>query len=77
MGTTEVDGIARELLAAFDGKGTIQSIAERHPGFDWEDAYRIGAALCALRRARGERPIGRKIGFTNRNIWARVRRDGA
>jgi 2-oxo-3-hexenedioate decarboxylase len=28
------------------------------------------ARLCALRTARGERVIGRKIGFTNRTIWA-------
>src|SRR5215471_604847 len=34
------------------------------------DAYRISARLCALRTARGERVIGRKIGFTNRTIWA-------
>lgn len=66
----QVEAIARELLDALDHAGTIQSIAGRHPGFGWDDAYRIGVALCGLRCARGERPIGRKIGFTNRGIWA-------
>jgi 2-oxo-3-hexenedioate decarboxylase len=30
----------------------------------------VAAAILGLRRARGEKPVGRKIGFTNRNIWA-------
>lgn len=33
------------------------------------DTYAVTAALRKLRVARGENPIGRKIGFTNRNIW--------
>jgi 2-keto-4-pentenoate hydratase len=65
-----VDEIARELLDALDRAGSIQSIAGRYPGFGWEDGYRIAAELCRRRCARGERPIGRKIGFTNKNIWA-------
>jgi len=70
MKTMHVERIAGELLDALDRAGSIQSIAGRYPDFGWEDAYRIGAALCDLRCARGERPIGRKIGFTNRSIWA-------
>lgn len=61
--------IAAELLAALDGGTTIPSVATRTPGFDWEHGYAIAAEILALRRARGERPVGRKIGFTNRNIW--------
>jgi 2-oxo-3-hexenedioate decarboxylase len=30
---------------------------------------RVQAAIGALRSARGERPVGWKIGFTNRSIW--------
>jgi len=62
--------IARELLEALDQGKTIRSIVERDPGFDWDEGYEVAADIVALRRARGERPIGRKIGFTNRNIWA-------
>ncbi len=32
--------------------------------------YAVGAEILRRRRARGERPVGRKIGFTNRGIWA-------
>jgi 2-oxo-3-hexenedioate decarboxylase len=42
----------------------------RWPDFRLEDAYRVTAAIRAEREARGERPVGRKIGFTNRIIWA-------
>ena len=65
-----IDDIARELLDAFDGGGTIASVVERNPGFGWEEGYRVAAEISRMRRARGERTIGRKIGFTNRNIWA-------
>ncbi len=35
------------------------------------DAYQLQLALRAQRIARGERPCGFKIGFTNRSIWPR------
>ncbi|OGA24390.1 MAG: hypothetical protein A3I02_03980 [Betaproteobacteria bacterium RIFCSPLOWO2_02_FULL_67_26] len=62
--------IAREVLAALDDGATIRSVVERHPGFGWDEGYTVAAEIHKLRRARGERPLGRKIGFTNRNIWA-------
>ena len=34
-------------------------------------AYADALALRALRLARGERPVGYKVGFTNRTIWQR------
>lgn len=62
--------IARELLEALDSGGTIPSVVERNPGFGWDEGYAVAAEILKLRRARGERTLGRKIGFTNRNIWA-------
>lgn len=70
MNTADIDRIAAELLDAQDHGHTIASIAARHPGFDWGAAYAVAAQLDSRRRARGARAIGRKIGFTNRNIWA-------
>jgi len=61
--------IAHELLAAWDNGQIVPSIVSRHPAFGWDDAYAISAELVRLRRARGEKTVGRKIGFTNRNIW--------
>ncbi|HEY0844273.1 MAG TPA: fumarylacetoacetate hydrolase family protein [Noviherbaspirillum sp.] len=40
-------------------------------GPDMAAAYRQALAVRRLRMARGERPAGYKIGFTNRTIWAR------
>lgn len=37
---------------------------------DLADAYRVTAALRRLREGRGERVVGRKIGFTNERMWA-------
>jgi 2-keto-4-pentenoate hydratase len=62
--------VARELLDALDRGGTIPSIVARDPGFDWPQGYAVAAELLRLRRSRGEKTLGRKIGFTNRNIWA-------
>jgi 2-oxo-3-hexenedioate decarboxylase len=52
--------------------GTGRQIApftDRLPEFSLGDAYRVTSAVRAMRERRGERVIGRKIGFTNRTIW--------
>jgi len=64
-----VKNYAEELLQAWDGGRVIPSIAAREAAFGWDDAYAISAGLIRLRSARGEKTVGRKIGFTNRNIW--------
>src|SRR5499425_61441 len=64
------EAIAIEALAAMDGARQIAPFSVRYPGLSLDDAYRILARLCTLRTVRGERVIGRKIGFTNRTIWA-------
>jgi len=64
------EAIAAEALAATDNARQIIPFSARYPGLTLDDAYRISDRLCALRTARGERVIGRKIGFTNRTIWA-------
>jgi 2-oxo-3-hexenedioate decarboxylase len=63
------EAIAAEALAATDDARQIAPFSARYPGLTLDDAYRISARLSALRAARGERVIGRKIGFTNRSIW--------
>jgi 2-keto-4-pentenoate hydratase len=61
--------IATGLLAALDQKRQIPTLTGQIDGFGIADAYRIAGELRRLRVARGERPVGRKIGFTNRGIW--------
>jgi 2-oxo-3-hexenedioate decarboxylase len=63
------DQIAREIVEAWTARRQIAPLAARLPGFDLDQAYQVTAALRRLRQANGERPIGRKIGFTNRTIW--------
>ena len=61
--------LATELLHAWDHGELAPSISARYPTFNWDQAYDVSAELIKLRRARGEKTVGRKIGFTNRNIW--------
>jgi len=65
----DADRIAEEIMDAWVARRQIPSLAARLPGFDLDQAYRVTAALRRIRRQRGERPVGRKIGFTNRTIW--------
>ena len=62
---------ARELLAARDAARGLETITGSEPGFTVEDGYAVADEARRLRIARGERPLGYKIGFTNRGIWAR------
>ncbi len=41
----------------------------RLSAFDLDDAYPVTAAIRHMREMRGEMPVGRKIGFTNRMAW--------
>jgi 2-keto-4-pentenoate hydratase len=65
-----IQTIARALLDAHDHTRLIDSFAAVDPEFDLDAAYQVAAELMRVRRGRGSRPIGRKIGFTNRSIWA-------
>jgi 2-oxo-3-hexenedioate decarboxylase len=58
------------VLAAVDAHRQIGPFSSRNAGFDLALAYRAANRVRALRSARGEVPVGRKIGFTNRGIWA-------
>jgi 2-oxo-3-hexenedioate decarboxylase len=61
--------IAREVLASLEAHRQIAPFSQRVSGFDLKAAYAASAALRRLREARGERHVGRKIGFTNRALW--------
>ena len=61
--------LASTFLAARDAAGRLPLPTALIPGFSLEDAYAVAEAARTLRIARGERPRGYKIGFTNRSIW--------
>jgi 2-oxo-3-hexenedioate decarboxylase len=62
--------IAAEAFAALDTGHQITPFSARLAAFDLDDAYRVTATIRQMRERRGELPVGRKIGFTNRTIWA-------
>ena len=64
------DAQATELLEALTQARAIATFTSRDPGFDKAQAYAVAEGLHRARLARGEQPVGRKIGFTNRTIWA-------
>ena len=66
---TEIDAIADRILAASDAGHSIEPVTKTVEDFGLEDAYRVSARIAERRTARGERPVGWKIGFTNRTIW--------
>jgi 2-keto-4-pentenoate hydratase len=66
-----VDGIADRLIAAYDAATTLDPITAGNPGFDVDAGYAVLRAIESRRMASGWRPVGRKIGFTNRTIWPR------
>jgi 2-oxo-3-hexenedioate decarboxylase len=66
----DVDAIAAEAIAALDTGRQIATFSQRHPAFGLAEAYAVAAAIRQIRESRGARPVGRKIGFTNRAMWA-------
>jgi 2-oxo-3-hexenedioate decarboxylase len=61
--------LARHILDMFDAGTQIGCLTDRLPDLDLRGGYAIGAEVHRLRLARGEVPVGRKLGFTNRTIW--------
>lgn len=69
FGQVERQEIAVEAFAALGTGRQIPPFSARYPGFGLTEAYRVADAVHRERERRGERPLGRKIGFTNRTIW--------
>lgn len=61
--------ISQEVMALLGTERQVEPFSRRYPNFELAEAYDVVARVGSLRRGRGEKPIGRKIGFTNRSIW--------
>ena len=68
--TEGLRAIAAEAFTALRNTRQITPFSGRSPGLSVEDAYRITPLVRQMYEAEGERVVGRKIGFTNRTIWA-------
>jgi 2-oxo-3-hexenedioate decarboxylase len=70
VAATRTESIASAVLEALGSAQQREPFTSVHSDFSIPDAYGVTARLRRLRMDRGSTPVGRKIGFTNRNIWA-------
>jgi 2-oxo-3-hexenedioate decarboxylase len=63
--------LADDLIAAHDEARLVPPFSELHPGLSAAAAYEAARAFHRHRLEKGWRPVGRKIGFTNRTLWER------
>ena len=68
---TSIEAIAERLMECQDRALLLPPITAGDPSFDVARAYDVLGAIVSRRQAQSWRPVGRKIGFTNRTIWAR------
>ena len=66
---SEIEEIANELTDLRATGLERLRLTDSHPGLDLLTAYRIGEAVRSRMETRGDRFVGRKIGFTNRHMW--------
>lgn len=64
-----IRAIADETVAALADHRQISTFSSRPTGLTVAEAYRVTPLLRAAFEARGEKITGRKIGFTNREMW--------
>jgi 2-oxo-3-hexenedioate decarboxylase len=67
---TDPQAIAAEVLGAYAARRQLAPFSARPGGLTLEQAERVTPHLRAAFEARGEAIRGRKIGFSNRGIWA-------
>lgn len=65
----DLDALARQVQAAQDACQQLGPLTAALPGFDLPAAYAVADRIHRVRVTAGAVPRGRKIGFTNANIW--------
>jgi 2-oxo-3-hexenedioate decarboxylase len=68
-GTLDHQAIANEVVSCLGQHRQIATFSSRPAGLSLAQAYRVTPLLRAAFETRGEKIIGRKIGFTNREMW--------
>lgn len=67
----ELRALALEMKSAQDSVRQIAPFTSRLRGFDLAAAYEVAHLVHCARLANGARSVGRKLGFTNPDMWAR------
>lgn len=63
--------LGEELVALHEAPREVAPFSQRYPGLTPAAGYVAARRLHEHRLAQGWRPVGRKIGFTNRTLWNR------
>ena len=71
LSSAQLQSIATQMRAAHDEVRQIEPFTSRIGGFDLDSAYAVAESMHRARVSAGAVPIGRKIGFTNFDMWAR------
>ena len=66
---SDIATIARDAIAAITSHEQIAPFSSRPGGLTLADSYSVTPLLRAAFEARGETIVGRKIGFTYREMW--------
>jgi 2-oxo-3-hexenedioate decarboxylase len=69
-GQMEIEAVGKEVITSLFNHYQIPTFSSRPGGLTLAQAYRVTPLLRAAFEARGERITGRKIGFTNRQMWS-------
>jgi 2-oxo-3-hexenedioate decarboxylase len=65
----KAEAVAEEVMTALSSHSQIPTFSSRPDGLALAQAYRVTPLLRAAFEGRGETITGRKIGFTNRQMW--------
>lgn len=72
MPSLDIHQLAIDLLGAQRQANFYTPPSKRDARFDLQAGYVVAAEMVRLRRQKGYKTVGRKIGFTNKTIWSRL-----
>lgn len=68
--SVELSALASQMQAAQENARQIEPFTSQHSDFDVPSGYAVADLIHRARVRRGAVPVGRKIGFTNPEMWA-------
>jgi 2-oxo-3-hexenedioate decarboxylase len=69
LSDTDLEDFAARLQHARERHTPLPPFTQEHPHFDTAAGYRVAQRVQQQRVAEGATVVGRKIGFTNRELW--------
>src|SRR6185295_1852849 len=69
MSAADPAAVAQEIANAFATGTLISPPTANDASFNVVTAYAVEAELVKMGRAKGRKPVGRKVGFANKAVW--------